>query len=121
MNEETRELLRDDILPVILGNGIDAHRLASRLLARYGVACTLCGERRNLLDWFDLNASFFRISRKRGSRLAAEQLADLAEENRDRFLLLVPMTDADRVLIGEQAELLESRFVCVGESELENG
>ena len=121
MNEEARELLREDILPVVLGNGIDAHRLAARLLSRYGVMCMLCGERKNLLDWLDLSTCFLRISYKRDLRLAADQLVDFAEENRERFLLLVPMDSAGHTVIGEQAERLETHFVCVEASELEDG
>lgn len=119
MNEEARELLREDILPVVLGHGIEAHRFAARLLSRYGVACVLCGERKNLLDWLDLSTGFFRISYNRDLRLAAEQLVDFAEENRDRFLLLIEMKESDRNWSEEQTELIETRFVCVEPNELE--
>lgn len=121
MNEEARELLRDDILPLVLGHGVEAHRFASRMLTRYGVACMLCGERKNLLDWVDLNSSFLPLSRAQDARLAVEQLMDFAEANQDRLLLLIPMDGSDRAWIEEQAELLETRFVCVAPNELESG
>lgn len=119
MNEETRELLRDDILPVVLGNGFTAHQLSSRLLARYGLSCTLCGARRNLLDFLDMSADFLRLASKSGGRLVAEQLIDFAELHADRFLLLVPASDSARAFLREQAEILEARFVCVEPSKLE--
>ena len=118
MNEEARELLRDEVLPILLGNGVAAHRFASRLSRRYGVACLLCAEHRNLLDLLDLNTGFYRLSRQ-SERLCAEQLSDLSELYSDRLLLLVPMSDAEREWLCRQAELLETRFVCVEPSELE--
>ena len=119
INEEAKELLRDDIMPILLDNGLGAHRFATRIATRYGIACTLCGERRNLLDLLDLNTGFYRLSRHRGSRLAAEQLTDLAELYSDRLLLLVPIRASDCAWLAEQRAVLESRFVCVEREELE--
>lgn len=118
MTEETKELLRQDVLPVVLGNGIAAHRLSSHLMDRYGVASVLCGVRKNLLDCFDPTSSFLHLSRKGASRLTAEQLIDFAEIHSDCLLLLVPLNDTDRAFVSEQSERLEAHFVCAEPREL---
>ena len=118
MTEETKDLLRQDILPVLLGNGMAAHRLSAQLSARYGVGSLLCGAHRGLLDLMDPTSVFFRLCYKESGRLAAEQLVDFFDAHDDLFCLLVPMTADARAFVSEQSELLETRFVCVEPNKL---
>lgn len=118
MTEETKELLRQDILPVMLGNGLSAHRLAARIFARYGVVSVLCGARRGFFDCLDPTSVFLRLSRKDSARLFAERLTDFADAHEELLCLLVPMTADASALVSEQAPLLETRFVCVTPEEL---
>jgi len=112
MTEETKDLLRQGIVPVLLGNHREAHRLSARLYRTYGVPSVLCGERRTLWDLLDPCCSFHALTREGDPRLTAEQLADLAAEYEDCFLVLVPFNDADQALIHGHGELIEPYFVC---------
>ncbi len=112
MTEETKELLRQGIVPVILGNDRAARRLAARLLRTFGIPSILCGRRRTVWDLLSLTTSFRRLSRDVAPRLIAEQLVDLAADYEDCFMLLIPLREEDRALIQAHGDLLETRFVC---------
>ena len=75
-----KELLRESVLPVILQNGLSAHRLSMRIFRRYKIVSLLCGNRKSLLDTLDLSCGFMRLFRTSDERIAAEQLCDLADE-----------------------------------------
>lgn len=112
MTEEIKDLLRQGIVPVVLGNDWAAHRLSARLYRTFGLPSILCGTRRSFWDFFDPATAFRRISLTASSRLVAEELMDLAAECEDCFLLLIPMGETERCLVREQASLLETGFVC---------
>lgn len=120
MTEETKDLLRQGIVPILLGNHRVAHRLSARLYRTYGIPSVLCGSRRTVWDFLNPASAFRRLSREGASRLVAEQLADLAAEYEDCFLLLIPLCEEDRALIRSHAELLESRFICREPADLWN-
>ena len=111
MTEETKDLLRQGVVPIILGNDRDAHRLSARLYRTFGIPSILCGTRRTVWDFFDPTSAFRRISPTASSRLVAEELMDLAADCEDCFLLLIPLREPQRALIREQETLLETKFV----------
>ena len=112
MTEETKDLLRQGIVPIVLGNNWEAHRLSARRYRTFGIPSILCGARRTAWDVFDPTCAFRRISLAASSRLIAEELMDLAVEYEDCFLLLIPMREAEQSMVREQASLLEAAFVC---------
>ena len=112
MTEETKDLLRQGIVPIVLGNNWEAHRLSARLYRTFGIPSILCGERRTAWDVFDPTCAFRHLSLSASSRLIAEELMDLAAEYEDCFLLLIPMREEEQSLVREQGSLLETAFVC---------
>jgi hypothetical protein len=112
MTEEIRDLLRQGIVPIILGNDWAAHRLSARLYRTFGIPSVVCGTRRTVWDVFDPTCAFRRISLAVSSRLITEALMDLAVEYEDCFLLLIPLREEERALLREQASVLETAFVC---------
>ena len=100
----------DAVVPVILSNNLSAHSLATRLQSEFGLASVLCGEKRNILDLFATDRSFLRLSFS-DPRLALEQLVDYSEQWHECILVLVPVSDADRVFISQNREALECRFL----------
>ena len=106
-----KELLRESVLPVILQNGLSAHRLSMRIFRRYKIVSLLCGNRKSLLDTLDLSCGFMRLFRTSDERIAAEQLCDLADEYRDCTFVLIPLSKRDRAFTDRYSEQLESRFI----------
>ena len=108
---EARELLRQYVVPVILGNGIAAHWLALRLFLKYRVPSLVCGQRRSVTDLANPFCDFFRLYRQKDGRLAAEQLADLADAYGDCLFVLIPLSEADQVMLRRYGSFLESRYL----------
>ena len=112
MTEETKALVRQGIVPIVLGNDRMAHRLSFRLYRTFGLPSILCACRRTVWDVLDPTSAFRRVSGERVSRLMAEQLLDLAAEYEDCLLLLIPTSEEDQRLLEMYGERLEAHFVC---------
>ena len=110
-DREIKELLRESVLPVILQNGLSAHRLSLSIFRRYKIVSLLCGKRKGLLDALDVSCGFMRLFRTPDERIAAEQLCSLADEYRDCTFELIPLSKRDRAFVSAYAEQLESRFI----------
>ena len=110
-HSEAKELLRQCVVPVILGNGIAAHLLASRLFLKYRVPSLVCGQRRNVTNLMNPFCDFFRLYRQKDGRLAAEQLTDLADAYGDCLFVLIPLSEADQVMLRHHRNFLESRYL----------
>ena len=110
-DEDVKELMRDEVLPVILGNGIGAHMLSLDLLVKYGISSVLCGEKRNFLNLFDLKCGFLHFINDEDGRLCVEQLTDLFDDADGRIAVLVASDERWRGLMEQNAETLESRYI----------
>ena len=116
---EAKNLLKQYLVPTVLGHGIGAHLLAFRLYWKYGCPSMLCGSRKNLLDLLDPFAGFFRLSME--ERLAAEQLAELADGYEDCIFLSVPLSEEGRSFLRREKDLLDCRYILADPKELPHG
>jgi hypothetical protein len=115
---EYKELWREDIQPVILGNGPQAHAIALRLRLLYGLSSLLCAPKRSIGDLLDPASTYFPLV-EADSRLLCEQLIAISERYDGYRLLLIPSTDAYRAWILENADPLEEDFLLTDPDELE--
>ena len=107
---ERRELLRERVVPLLLGISPRAHLLAIRLFLDCGVISFLCDERKRPLTEWNPTCRFLPWNRSE-PRLAAEQLADFAESYSDCLFLVIPLRHEDQAFVAEYAPLLESRMI----------
>ena len=107
---QCKELLREEIIPVILGNGTAAHRLALKLQWQYGISSLVCAPRRSAWDLLDPAADFFPLVESE-SRLVREQLCDLASRYEGCLLLLIPSREEERTRLGDDLASLEPFYV----------
>ncbi len=110
---QCKQILREDIQPVILGNSLSAHRLSLSLYARYGLSSLLCASRRSLLDALDPFAYFLPLVTDTEPRLLWEQLRDLSARYEGTLLLLIPSTPQELSRLGAYADALEEDFLLV--------
>ncbi|MBQ9782931.1 MAG: hypothetical protein IJW44_00235 [Clostridia bacterium] len=108
---EVRELLRQCVVPVILDHGLAAHLLALRLFLKYRITSLVCGRKKSLSDLLNPICGFFRLYRQADGRLAAEQLADLADGYGDCLFVLIPLSEEDRTILRRHGASLESRYL----------
>ena len=115
---QCKEILREDVLPVILGNSRHAHRLSLRLYLQYGLTSLLCAERKGIRDLLDPSSTFFPLISGE-PRLICEQLCDLAAREEGRLLLLIPAEEKTRARLEGSLDSLESAFVLTDPSRLD--
>lgn len=114
---EDKELFKQTVIPVILGNGIRAHRLSLRFFFRYGVRSVICGKRKGLLDILDPVCDFLKLYSD-DSRLMCEQLSDISEDG-EFIMPLISVTDRLCSFVNENEELLESRFIICRKGDID--
>ncbi len=107
---DVNETLKDGILPVLLDNTPEAHRLAGRLFRRFGVVSLICGRSR-LRDLFDLSSQTLRLPQTDCDRLRVEELIAFVEKSEGMLPILVPCSDRARDTVTRYAAVLESRFI----------
>ena len=112
-NKRTRSLFHDNIIAIIVGNGISAHVAALRLDTELGISSVLCGKRENLLNTLNFKCGFFQLDFRSNPRLAAEQLIYLTEINEDFTHILIPTSENAARFVSDNSELLESRYITV--------
>ena len=105
-----RETANQSILPVLLGNTRQAHRLSSRLFRRCGVISVICGRPR-LWDIADFTSVTLRMPKTNCERLTVEALIGFAEEYREPLLLLVPCSETAASTVARHEKALEHYFM----------
>ena len=110
---QCKQLLREDILPVILGNSISAHRLSISIHAKYGLCSLLCAPRSRFLDLINPFAFFLPLMTDTHPRLIREQLSDLSMRYENTLLLLIPSTQEELSRLGKETDALEENFLLV--------
>ncbi len=107
--------LRDEarlyFVPYILGNSRAAHRLAAKIHRKFGIISVICDDRRSVLDLLDLTSRTVVLSATDSSRLLAEQLISLAQQNCCTLPLLIPTDGKYASTIQAEREMLERTFV----------
>ncbi|MBR2353249.1 MAG: hypothetical protein IKA76_01950 [Clostridia bacterium] len=116
--KECKQILREDILPVILGNSLTAHRLSLHLFIRYGLSSLVCAEHRGCLGALNPFAGFFPLT-EGSSRLLCEQLEALAERYEGCQLLLIPSSPSERARLEACAPSLESTYFLIDPEDLD--
>lgn len=102
---------RYTLVPVILGTGLTARRLADRWLIKFRVRSYVMGEKYHPL-LLSPSVRFRRLSSSTGySDFVLAELEKLAEEHPDKLLALVGTTPFYRGLIRENSVALERRFI----------
>ena len=110
MRAESKKMLKDSVIPVILGDNAGAHLLALRIFLSCGVVSYVCSAKRSFLSFIDPFAKHFPLFCESGSTAALESLFYIASSP-DYLPMLIPCTKEFSALISENSELLESRFI----------
>lgn len=107
--------LRDEaklyFVPYILGNNSAAHKLASRILRKFGIVSLICDDHRSALDLIDMSSRTVVLTHTDSSRLIAEQLISLAAQSSYTLPLIIPTDDRYAKAIESERELLERTFI----------
>lgn len=113
MEEITKNLLRGDMIPILLGLSSGTLEKAKELSQRCDSVSHIFCARVPLLFRFSIYMRFHRISHTSGERLMLQALLDFSDQMRERdtILYLVPCTGEYGVMVQKNRALLERRFV----------
>ena len=117
-DEQCKQILREDIQPVILGNSPSAHCLALSIYLRYGLSSLLCAPRTGILDKLNPVAHFLPLIADTEPRLVYEQLSDLSARYEGTLLILIPSSSEKLSRLGDYRDALEEHLLLVSREQL---
>lgn len=119
-NVSLKEEARLYFLPIILGNGKEAHRISGLLWRRYGLVSYILAPRRSARDLLDVSSRFVPLVSEHEDLLCM-QLTHTATINPYRLPLLISTDQQYTELVEKNRKRLEPLFViCSPESLLED-
>lgn len=110
--DAVHETMRENILPILLDNTSEAHRLSAQLFRRYGLVSLILGKPR-LRDLFDPSSHTLRLPHTDCERLRVEELIALAEKREGKLPILIPCSEEARETVKRFENVLESRFILL--------
>ena len=119
MRDDQKWMLKDALLPILLGDSLSAHLLSLKIYARCGVQSYVCDDKRGVLSFIDPTSKFFDlISAKEGSAVMAA-LSQIAA-NSDYLPVIIPTSERFERLVEEYRETLESLFIITSKEKVWN-
>lgn len=110
MKEMARNMLRESLIPVLLGDNARAHRLALRIYLRCGVVSYVCDTKKSLFNAIDPFSRYFPLFSREMDGVALKSLSYVAS-NADYLPLLIVCDDSLSELVKNNREYLEPRFI----------
>lgn len=110
-SQSIREDARLYFLPVILGNGREAHSLASRIYRRYRTVSYMLADKRSLRDSLSLCCRFIPLHGDPRPEIVCGALIALCEQNPYRLPILIPTEPRYSRAVEKFREHLEPYFV----------
>ena len=117
MTEEAKNLLRESLIPVLLGDNLKTHLLAMRIYLTCGVVSYICDTKKSLFNTLDPFSRYFPLFSSNIDAVALKSLA-YAASNTDYLPLLIVCDDKLLPFINDNREFIESRFIISDRSSL---
>ena len=117
MTEEAKNLLRESLIPVLLGDNLKTHLLAMRIYLTCGVVSYICDTKKSLFNALDPFSRYFPLFSSNIDAVALKSLA-YAASNTDYLPLLIVCDDKLLPFINDNREFIESRFIISNRSSL---
>lgn len=118
MTAEEKECIKSTVLPVILGNGAEAHKISAHLFASCEITALICGKKSSVRDFFSTYSRFERLSESDSPEILRDELIGIAKRYSEYLLLLVPSNDEYKDLLEKLSEELETRFIIRSPNDL---
>ena len=117
MTLPSQNMLKDSIIPVILGDNLSAHLLALKIFFRFGVISYVCDVKRSPLSFIDPCTRHFPLFSKSRGGVVLESLAYLSSSP-DYLLLLVCCDEELDAVIEQNRNYIEARFIITDKEAL---
>lgn len=117
MTEQAKNMLRESLIPVILGDTLRSHLLALRIYLRCGVVSYICDAKKSPLSFIDPFSRYFPLFSNDMGDVALRSLSYVAS-NTDYLPLLIVCDGRQRDFVLHNREFLEARFIISDSSVL---
>ena len=107
---DSKNMLRQTVIPVLLGDCARSHLFALRIYLRCGIVSYICDDRRRAADLINPTTKFFSLGSKKDARVICDILDYLAS-SKDYLPIIIPCNEYYRAFISENREFLEARFI----------
>lgn len=110
MTDTSRQMLKESIIPILLGSGRTAYSLASKIFWRYGIRSYICSYGKGFRSLFSPAHEHFPLYSKDDFDVQLKSVEYIADSQ--EFLpILVPCDDHFLRQTEARREYLESRFI----------
>ena len=110
MTENSKYMLKDSVIPMLLGDSFAAQFLALRLYLRCGVVSYICDTKKSLFSLINPAVRYFPLFCSQNCNNALNSLS-YAAANSDYLPILVPCSHLYADFVENNREFLESRFI----------
>ena len=110
MDYNRNDMLRESIIPVLLGDCPAAHLMAARIYLRFGIVSYVCGEKPRFADRIDPFSKFFALGSAAEPRVVLDSLDYLAS-NKDYLPILSPTDEFFCEFVKQNKDFLETGFI----------
>lgn len=117
MTVPSQNMLRESIIPVILGDNLRAHLLALKIFFSFGVVSYVCDVKRSPLSFIDPCTRHFPLFSKSRGGVVLESLAYLSSSP-DYLLLLVSCDKELDAVIEQNRDHIEAGFIITDKEAL---
>ena len=117
MTDKAKNMLRESIIPVLIGDNLRSHFLALKIYLNCGVVSYICDAKKSPLDLFDPFSRYFPLFSDEMGGVALNSL-DYVASNTDYLPILVLCDDSRLAFVEENREFLQTRFIISDRSSL---
>ena len=117
MTKDAKNMLRDSVIPMLLGDSFAAHWLAFKVYFSCGVVSYVCDSKKSLLSLINPAVRFFPLFVSDSCDSAVFSLS-YAADNTDYLPILVPCSDRFSAFVDSYRDHLEARFIVSDRSSL---
>ena len=117
MTEEAKNMLRESIIPVLLGDNARSHLLALKIYMSCGVVSYICDAKKSPFNAIDPFSRYFPLFSREIDAVALKSLS-YAASNTEYLPLLIVCDDRLLPFVSNNREYLESRFIISDRSSL---
>lgn len=110
MDYNKNDMLRESVIPALLGNSAAARFMAFRIYLRYGIISYICADRPRLFDRIDPFSKFFPLHSASEEGVMLEVLDYLARD-REYLPVIIPCGEYFENFVEKNREFLEARFI----------
>lgn len=118
MRKEERNMLREAVIPMLLGDNATSGLLALRIYFRCGVRSYVCDSKRSIFSLLNPAVSFYPLYSGKNDGEATFEALSYVASNLDYLPIIIATDNGYAGLIEKHREFFETRFILTDSENL---